>query len=80
MRIIVSFNGGGLTISYENVITITDHCDYITLVGECINVCVNAFDICSVATLTIKKSWLLTADEVYFDTRIEEVLADEGNR
>ena len=80
MRIIVSFNGGGLTINFENIITITNYCDYITLVGECINVYVNAMNICTTKTLIIRKSWLLTADEVYFDTRVEEVQSCEGNR
>ena len=73
MRLIVCFNGGGLTINFEDIVTITDHCDYITLVGEGINIVVNAFNICSVTSLIIRKSWLITADEVYFDTRIEEV-------
>lgn len=72
MRIIVSFNGGGLTINFENISKISDYGDHITLVGDLINIAVNVMNICSMSTVTIEKSWLLTADEVYFDTRIEE--------
>lgn len=73
MRIIVSFNGGGLTINFENISKISDYGDHITLVSDNMTIAVNAMDICHVTTVTIKKSWLLTADEVYLDTRIEEV-------
>ena len=73
MRIIVSFNGGGLTINYENIEKIVDYGNYITLVGNPLSTVVNVTDICSSEVLTIQKSWLLTADEVYLDTRIEEV-------
>lgn len=73
MRIIVSFNGGGLTINFEQIEKIVDHGCYITLVGNPITIVVNADDICSCEVVTIQKSWLLSADEVYFDTRIEEV-------
>ena len=72
MRIIVSFNGGGLTINYENIEKIVDHGSYITLVGNPIITVVNATDICSSEVIIIQKSWLLTAHEVYFDTRIKE--------
>lgn len=72
MRIIVSFNGGGLTINFENISKISDYGDHITCVGDLINITVNAMDICNMSTVTIEKSWLLTADEVYFDTRIKE--------
>lgn len=73
MRIIVSFNGGGLTINFENITSILNECDRIVLNGGAINIVVNGFDICNVAQLIIMKSWLLDTDEVYFDTRIEEV-------
>ena len=72
MRIIVSFNGGGLTINFENISKIFNYRDDINLVGDLINIAVNAMDICSMSTVTIQKSWLLTADEVYFDTQIKE--------
>lgn len=73
MRIIVSFNGGGLTINFENITKVSDEGTYITLFGSLITIAIDAMDICSMSTVTIDKSWLLTADEVYFDTRIEEV-------
>lgn len=72
MRIIVSFNGGGLTINFENVEKISDHGCYIIMAGTDINIVVNALDICCAGAVSIQKSWLLTADEVYLDTRIEE--------
>lgn len=73
MRIIVSFNGGGLTINFENIDRIINEGDHITLVGLNLTIVVNVSDICSVSSVIIQKSWLLTADEVYLDTRIEEV-------
>ena len=73
MRIIVSFNGGGLTINFENIEKISDHGCYITMVGLDLAIVINSTEICRVPTVKIQKSWLLTADEVYFDTRIEEV-------
>lgn len=72
MRIIISFNGGGLTINFENIYNITNEGDHVTLTGTYMTIVVNAFDICKVSAVIIKKSWLLTADEVYLDTRIEE--------
>jgi hypothetical protein len=72
MRIIVSFNGGGLTINFEYVDKIVNYGDTITLVGTNMTISVNATDICSVEVLRIQKHWLLSADEVYFDTRIEK--------
>lgn len=71
MRMIVSFNGGGFTINFENLSKIIDYGTYITLVGN-INIVVNASVICNTEVVTIQKAWLLTADEVYLDTRIEE--------
>lgn len=73
MRLIISLNGNGLTINFENISKILNEGDYITLIGLYITIAVNATDICSLSTVTIPKRWLLTADEVYFDTRIEEV-------
>jgi hypothetical protein len=72
MRIIVSFNGGGLTINFENILTITNDCDHILLNGGAIHIVVNGIVICITSLVEIRKSWLLTANEVYFDTRIEE--------
>lgn len=72
MRIIVSFNGGGLTINFENVDKIYDYGDHVTLSGDLIAIVVNAMDIGYSSMVSIQKSWLLTADEVYFDTRIKE--------
>lgn len=73
MRIIVSFNGGGLTLNFENIEKIIDYGSYITLVGNPLTIVVNAGDICSCEVVNIQKSWLLTVSEVYFDTRIKEV-------
>ena len=72
MRIIVSFNGGGLTINFENIDRIINNGDHITLVGLDLAIVINLTEICRAPTVTIQKSWLFTADEVYFDTRIEE--------
>ncbi len=72
MRIIVSFNGGGLTINFENITKIINNGDHITLVGLDLAIVINSTEICRVPTVIIQKSWLLTANEVYFDTRIEE--------
>lgn len=72
MRIIVSFYCGELTINFENISKISDYDDHVTLVGDLMTITVNAMDICSMSTATIDKRWLLTADEVYFDTRIKE--------
>lgn len=71
MRIIVSFNGGGLTINYEGVTSIEDYGNIIKLHGP-MTIVVNATDICTVEHVTIDKQWLLTADEVYLDTAIKE--------
>lgn len=72
MRIIVSFNGGGLTINFENIARILNAGDHITLIGSDLAITINATEICKVPSVVIQKSWLLTANEVYFDTRIEE--------
>lgn len=72
MRIIVSLNGGGLTINYENIEKIINYGKYITVVGNPLFIVVNATNICSCEVVNIQKSWLLTADEVYFDTCIKE--------
>lgn len=73
MRIIVSFNGGGLTINYEGIDKIVNNGQYITVIGNPLIIVVNSTDICTTEVLRIQKKWLLTANEVYFDTRIEEV-------
>ncbi len=70
MRIIV--RDGNLNINFENIAKIIDYGDHIDLVGDLIDIAINAMIICSMSTLTIWKNWLLTADEVYLDTRIEE--------
>lgn len=72
MRIIVSFNGGGLTINFENIEVIDNFDDYIKLVGTHMVITVNAMEICSTGSVVLQKTWLLNADEVYFDTRIEK--------
>lgn len=72
MRIIVSFNGGGLTINFEDIEEIYNYSNYIRLVGKQLTIVVNGVDICSMGAVVIQKSWLLTANEVYFDTRIKE--------
>ena len=72
MRIIVSFNGRGFTINFENVDKIVNYGETITLVGTNMTITVNATDICSVEVVRVQKHWLLSADEVYLDTRIEE--------
>ena len=72
MRIIVSFNGGGLTINFENIDRIINNWDHLTLVGLELAIVINATEICRVPSVKIEKRWLLTANEVYFDTRIEE--------
>lgn len=72
MRIIVSFYGGGLTINFEDITTISNDGDRLILHGGDIRIVVNASDICVTSLIIISKSWLLTADEVYLDTRIEE--------
>ena len=72
MRIIVSFNG--LNIYFENIGNIIYDCDYITLAGASIHIVVSGVVICAVSSLVIKKSWLLTVDEVYLDIRSEEVI------
>lgn len=72
MRIIVSFNGGGLTINFEDIITITNDGDHLILHGGDLHIVVNANVIAITSMVVIRKSWLLTADEVYLDTRIEE--------
>lgn len=59
MRIIVSFDRG-LSINFEDIVTITNDGDHLILNGGDIHIVV------------IRKSWLLTANEVYLDTRIEE--------
>lgn len=76
MRLIVSFDGGGLTINFENISEIYNYSDHIILIGgdHEITVAVNAADVCSAVRVVIQKSWLLTANEVYFDTRIEEAI------
>lgn len=72
MRIIVSFNGGGLTINFEGMTEILDQAKSITLCGHII-VYVNAIAICETSSpIVIRKEWLLAANEVYLDTRIEE--------
>ena len=72
MRIIVSLYGGGLTINFEDIITITNDGDHLILHGGDIQIVVNDSVIAITSMVVIRKSWLLTADEVYFDTRIEE--------
>ena len=73
MRVIVSYNGGGLTINYENVISISDNPDYIFLVGEPIKVIVNGTFMFESNNIKIYKQSLLFTDDVYLDTRVEEV-------
>ena len=73
MRLIISFNGGGLVITFSGMCEILNKPDYIVLTGPTV-IDVNAFTICSTTSpLVIMKSYLLAATEVYFDTRIEEV-------
>ena len=72
MRLIIPFNGNEITVAFENIARIIDYADHIVLVGDLISIRVNAMDICTMATVTIQKSWLLLADDVYLDTRIEE--------
>lgn len=73
MRLIISFNGNSLAIAIENISHIIDEGNSIRLNGALLTVVVDAFDIARTSELIIKKSYLLAADEVYFDTRIEEV-------
>ena len=77
MRIVIKFYEG-LTINFEGMITITDERDYITLHGGSVHVVVNGLLICTSSLLIIKKNWLICADEVYLDTRIEEV--EDGSK
>lgn len=72
MRIVVVFNGGGLTIDFEDLITITDDGDHLILHGGDINIVVNASVIAITSMVVIRKTWLLNADKVYLDTRIEK--------
>ena len=72
MRIIVSFNCGGLTVNFEDITTITNDGDHLILHGGDIHIVVNADVIAITSLVTLRTSWLLTADEVYLDTRIEE--------
>lgn len=72
MSIIVSFNEGGLTIYFENIEAINDFDNYIKLIGTRMVITVNAMEICSTGSVVLQKTWLLNADEVYFDTRIKK--------
>ena len=72
MRLIVSFNGRGLTINFENIEVIDDFDDYIKLRGTHMIIIVNGSEICSTGLVVIQKEWLVTTDEVFFDTRIEK--------
>lgn len=73
MRLIISFNGNSLVVSVENIDHIINEGDFIRLNGALLRVFVDVFGICETSELLIKKSYLLAASEVYFDTRIEEV-------
>lgn len=72
MRVIVSYHGGGLTINYENVISICDNPDYIILVGKPIKVIVNGTFMFESNNIKIYKSSLPFTDNVYLDTIVED--------
>ena len=62
MRIIVSFNGGGLTINFDDIEEIYNYSNHIRLVGKRLTIVVNGVDICSMGAVEIQKSWLFSAD------------------
>lgn len=72
MRVIVSYNGGGLTINYENVTSIVDNDEFIFLVGDPINVFVNTILVAVSNNIKIYKKSLLFTDNVYLDTGEED--------
>lgn len=71
MRLIISFNDE-LAIGIENISHIVNEGEFIRLNGALITIVVNAFNISSTSEILINKNWLFAAEEVYFDTRIEE--------
>lgn len=73
MRVIVSYHGGGLTINYEDLISIVDNPEFIFLVGEPIKIIVNGVFMAESNHIKIYKNSLLISDEVYLDTKVEEV-------
>lgn len=72
MRLIIPFDNNGLAIAFENIQRINDDDKYITVLGD-LTIVVNQYAVCNLDVCRIPKSWLLLADEVYLDTRIEEV-------
>lgn len=70
MRIIIKFRD--LCIYYVGMSEILNHPDNIVLTGHT-TILIGGFAICETdSPVIIKKEWLLSTDEVYLDTCIEE--------
>lgn len=71
MRIIIK-DCADMSIIIEGVEKIINDNTGVTFIGFNVRLMVNGYVIANSSNMRLEKSFLLMADEVYFDTRIEE--------